>query len=313
MNFTTKFSIPESDHPISYNSKVVLLGSCFSETIGSKFEYFKFQTTVNPFGIIFNPIAIDKLIARAVLGTPFSEQDIFYHEGLWKCYDVHSDLNAADKTVYLSNLNQIVHDFKMALSQASHLIITYGTAWVYRHIAIDKIVANCHKVPQNQFTKEIVPTEVLAQSIQNTIDLIATINPTCQVVFTISPVRHLKDGFVENQRSKAHLIAAIHNLQFRIHNYFPSYEIMMDELREYRFYAEDMIHPSITAINYIWERFSTTYFTDQTSSVMHEVDAIQKALLHRVINKDTASHQRFLDNVALKKKKIMELYPQIIF
>lgn len=292
------------------------LGSCFAENMSEKFEYFKFQNSVNPFGIIFNPISIEKLVNRFVNKIEFTEKDIFFHNDLWHCYEVHSELSNPNKEIFLKELNQIIEKSNNQIIDSTHLIITYGTSWVYRNIESNEIVANCHKVPQKQFTKEILSIETIEESIENTITLIQKVNPNCNFIFTVSPVRHIKDGFVENQRSKAHLISAIQgiiNSQFTIHNYFSSYEIMMDELRDYRFYAEDMLHPNQTAIDYIWERFSENYISDESQQVMVEVDSIQKSLLHRSFNPNSESHQKFLENLRQKINTLVLKLPHTTF
>jgi len=316
MNFTTKISISKSNLPISYDSKIVLLGSCFAENISEKFSYFKFQNTVNPFGIIFNPVSIEKLIQRLFNYDEFTEKDIFFHNERWHCFEVHSDLSYFNKDELLQNLNQLLKSTYQQIAESTHCIITYGTSWVYRNKALNDVVANCHKVPQNKFEKEILSVETIETAIQNTIDLVLKINPNCQIIFTVSPIRHIKDGFIENQRSKAHLITAIHKIisyQSSIINYFPSYEIMMDELRDYRFYAEDMLHPSSTAINYIWERFSETWIFESASSTMKKVDSIQKGLAHRPFNFNSENHLKFKTKLEEKITKIMSQYPQIKF
>ncbi len=310
MNFTTKIPIAKSDSPINYDSNIVSLGSCFAENMGEKFSYFKFQNVVNPFGIIFNPVSIENLVSRVVNNQKFTEQDIFFHNDLWHCFEVHSELSNSDKEIFLQNLNQILEQTNNQLTKSTHIIITYGTSWVYRNKSSQKIVANCHKVPQNQFDKEILSVETVSKSIQNTIDLIRKVNPNCLFIFTVSPVRHIKDGFVENQRSKAHLITAIQqilNPKSLFLNYFPSYEIIMDELRDYRFYAEDMLHPSQTALDYIWVRFFENYISEENHSTMEEVCSIQKGLAHRPFNPNTAAHQKFLNTlndkiISLQKK-----------
>lgn len=292
------------------------LGSCFAENMSEKFEYFKFQNSVNPFGIIFNPISIEKLVNRFVNKIEFTEKDIFFHNDLWHCYEVHSELSNPNKEIFLKELNQIIEKSNNQIIDSTHLIITYGTSWVYRNIESNEIVANCHKVPQKQFTKEILSIETIEESIENTITLIQKVNPNCNFIFTVSPVRHIKDGFVENQRSKAHLISAIQgiiNSQFTIHNYFSSYEIMMDELRDYRFYAEDMLHPNQTAIDYIWERFSENYISDESQQVMVEVDSIQKSLLHRSFNPNSERHQKFLENLRQKINTLALKLPHTTF
>ncbi|WP_024982006.1 GSCFA domain-containing protein [Flavobacterium succinicans] len=315
MLLSTPISISKSNFPIDYQSKMVLMGSCFAENIGNKFQYFKFNTLVNPFGIIFNSVSIEKMIERVVLQKTFSKEDIFYHNERWHSYEVHSDCSTDDPEALLNNLNQLLSETKKQLQEATHFIITYGTSWVYRHIETNAIVANCHKVPQKQFTKELLSIDKIQKSIQNTISLITILNPKCNFIFTVSPVRHLKDGFVENQVSKAHLIAAIHDNLKTEHlelntDYFPSYEIMMDELRDYRFYADDMIHPSPMAIDYIWERFTATQIDANAIATMELVQTIQKGLAHRPFNPNSESHQKFEANL---KEKIATLEAQYSF
>jgi len=317
MQFRTKIPILKSNSPIDYNSKIVSLGSCFAVNMAEKLDYFKFQNTCNPFGILFHPLAIEKLIDFAVSRKEFMEKDIFFHNENWHSFDAHSDLSNSNAAELIANLNDIVKSTRQQITESSHIIITYGTSWVYRNLESNCIVANCHKVPQKEFKKEILSVETIEKSIQNTIDLIQKINPNVNFIFTVSPVRHLKDGFVENQRSKSHLITAIQNLQSATFNlqseYFPSYEIMMDELRDYRFYAEDMIHPSQVAIDYIWERFSQTTISEESHSIMNEVETIQKGLAHRPFNPNSESHKKFLDNLNQKINTLALKFPHIKF
>jgi hypothetical protein len=315
MNFTTKIPIFKYHNPIDYNSKILSLGSCFAENMGEKFEYFKFQNTVNPFGIIFNPISIEKLIHRAINKIEFTESDIFFHNERWHCFEVHSDLSSSSSELLLANLNKVLHSFRSQIQEATHLIFTYGTSWVYRNKVSNEIVANCHKVAQNQFDKEILSVETIEKSIKNTIDLVKKINPNCNFIFTISPVRHIKDGFVENQRSKAHLITALHSSNFQLptSSYFPSYEILMDELRDYRFYADDMLHPSQAAIDYIWIKFFENYVDEKEFATMQQVCDIQKALHHKPFNPNSESHQKFLKNLNQKITTLASKYPTIQF
>jgi hypothetical protein len=316
MDFTTTIPISKSSNPIDYDSRIISFGSCFAQNIGEKFSYFKFQNTVNPFGIIFNPVSIENLISRAVNNQEFTENDIFFHNDLWHCFEVHSELTHSDKTIFLDRLNQVLSDFHLQIFKSTHFQITYGTSWVYRNKSSNSIVANCHKVPQSKFEKEILSVATIEKSIQNTIDLIQKVNPNCHFIFTVSPVRHIKDGFVENQRSKAHLISALHNfvtLSLSKCNYFPSYEIMMDELRDYRFYAEDMLHPSQTAIDYIWKRFSENYISEENFATMEEVCSIQKGLAHRPFNPNTASHQKFQNVLNEKIIMLQKKFPHFKF
>lgn len=315
MNFTTKVPVKTYEFTINYSAKLLLLGSCFAENMGEKFDYFKFQTTTNPFGIIFNPVSIEKLVKRAVNRIVFTDADVFFYNDLWHSYEVHSECSHSDKEILLKQLNAAVEVMYLQITEASHVLITYGTSWVYRLKATNEIVANCHKVPQKEFFKEILSPETIAQSMQNTMDLIHQINPDCKFIFTVSPVRHTKDGFPENQRSKAHLIAAVHStvLDNNTSNYFPSYEIMMDELRDYRFYAEDMLHPSQSAIDYIWIRFFENYVNTDCFATMQEVCNIQKGLAHRPFNPETKSHQQFLETLNQKIIRLKEQFSHFQF
>ncbi len=313
MNFTTTFQIKKCNYPVDYYSKIVLLGSCFSENIGSKFDYYKFQATSNPFGIIFNPVSIEKILSRSINLEYFTENDIFCHNERWHCYEVHSEVSNENKVVFLETLNAKLDVTNNQISQSTHLIITYGTSWVYRLKTTGAVVANCHKVAQSEFDKEILSVDVVEQSLKNILDLIQTINSQCQVMLTVSPVRHIKDGFVENQQSKAHLIAAIHkimNNELGILNYFPSYEIMMDELRDYRYYAPDMLHLSEVAVDYIWERFCESAIAEGSYGTMDAVGTIQKGLAHCPFNVASERHQQFLAGL---QQKIMKLQKEFSF
>ncbi len=318
MQFSTQIPVSKSNSPIDYNSKIVSLGSCFAVNIGQKFDYFKFRNTTNPFGILFHPLALEKFIGYAINNKQFTETDIFEHNGLWHCFDAHSELSTTDKNTLLKNLNAACAATLENLKQATHLIITLGTAWVYRNNESSNLVANCHKVPQKQFTKELLSADDVKQSLENIIHLITETNPAISIVFTVSPVRHIKDGFIENQWSKANLISGLQttlNAQSKLKNlnYFPSYEIMMDELRDYRFYAEDMIHPSTVAIEYIWNRFTEAYITPEAHETMKLADSIQKGLSHRPFNPDTEQHNAFLSKLNDKIATLQKQHPYISF
>ena len=315
MNFTTKIPISKSAHPIDYHSKIVSLGSCFAVNMAEKLDFFKFENTCNPFGIIFNPVSIEKLVYRITQQLFYTENDIFFHNESWHCYEAHSELSHSNKAAFLNTLNGIIEKANGQVSDASHVIITLGTSWIYRNIETNEIVANCHKVPQKQFKKELLSVEIIEQSIQNSIALIHKVNPNANFIFTVSPVRHIKDGFVENQVSKAHLIAALQTTISHLPSatYFPSYEIMMDELRDYRFYAEDMLHPSRVAIDYIWERFKETSISETAFSIMDEVETIQKGLAHRPFNANSESHQQFLSKLQDRITVVQKQFPGIKF
>ena len=304
----------EVKNSIDYNSKILLLGSCFSENIGDKLNYFKFQTNQNPFGILFHPKAIENLVTNAINKKKYLPEDLIFQNERWHCFDAHSSLSSADKNELLANLNSAITATNKKLKEATHVIITLGTSWVYRFIETDAIVANCHKIPQKKFLKKLLSVDEVTKSLKTTIALLKSVNKNVHILFTISPVRHLKDGFTENMQSKSHLITAIHSvINANNCSYFPSYEIMMDELRDYRFYAQDMMHPNKTAINYIWERFMETQISDSSKLTMQEIETIQKGISHRPFNKNSEQHQRFLKNLEVKKEKINSLFSFIKF
>lgn len=309
MKLQTKLPLQPAHVQFGYPDKLLLLGSCFSENIGAKLAYYKFQATVNPFGIIFNPVAIERLIEDAVLDKTYTEEDVFELEGVWKSYVAHSDLNALSRLGAVIHLQESQQLLRNQLQAATHLFITLGTAWVYRHKKSDQIVANCHKVPQHEFEKELLSVDEVTQSLSKLITFVKALNPTLQIIFTVSPVRHLKDGFIENTRSKSHLIAAVHAIvdATEVH-YFPAFEIVMDELRDYRFYNSDMLHPSPQAIDYIWERFVEVYASAKTKHTMKDVQLVQQGLAHKSFHPESAQHQKFLTQLHQKKATLEAQY-----
>jgi len=315
MNLQTKIILKkETKNRINYNSKLVLLGSCFSKNIGNKLTYFKFQTHQNPFGILFHPKAIENLITNAINEKEYVSKDLIFQDERWHSFDAHSNLSSSNQEILLKKLNSSVQATNKKLKKATHIIITLGTSWVYRSIETGAVVANCHKIPQKKFSKELLSIVEINKSLKTIISLLKSINKDINVLFTVSPIRHLKDGFIENTQSKSHLIAAIHNIiDCKNVSYFPSYEIMMDELRDYRFYSEDMIHPNKIAINYIWEKFSETWFEENTGSIMKEIELIQKGMAHKPFDKNSEKHQNFLQNLESKKEKIRTQFPFINF
>ena len=316
MKLQTKIPLnPQQHNQIDYHSNLLLLGSCFVENVGNRLDYFKFQNLQNPFGILFQPFAIEKLITNAINEKEYTESDIFFHNEQWHCYDAHSKLSSSSKENLLNSLNEQIRLTHQQLNSSTHIIITLGTSWVYRLIETDSVVANCHKVPQKKFLKELLSVDKVSESLQSIIALIRSVNKDASIVFTVSPVRHLKDGFVENTQSKAHLITAVHQViepRKSLH-YFPSYEIMMDELRDYRFYSEDMIHPNQTAINYIWDKFMSDWVSNEARQILEEVNAIQKGMLHKPFNKNSDAHKQFLQNLEEKKAQLKLQFPHIVF
>lgn len=315
MEFRTQIPLgKQANSLIDYKSKILLLGSCFSENIGSKFEYYKFQNTINPFGILFHPKAIATFLERVVHQKLYSEDDLIFQNERFHCFDAHSSLSSSNKDELVSNLNSVLKLTHQQLTESTHLIITLGTAWVYRHTERNQTVANCHKIPQKEFDKQILSTQEITDCLQNIEQLVKKVNPSIKLIYTVSPVRHIKDGFVENQQSKAHLLAAIHQELKRCNaSYFPSYEIMMDDLRDYRFYATDMVHPNQVAINYIWEQFKGVWLDSSVNDTMKQVSVIQNGLAHKPFNSRSEQHQQFLKKLELKKETIINNFPFMKF
>lgn len=316
MQLQTIVPIKPSENKIDYHSKIVSIGSCFTVNMAQRFQQFQFQQAVNPFGILFHPIAIAKLIDFAVENKTFTAEDVFLHNEIWSSFDAHSDLNELEQEDIIDTLNAKVAFLRNRLNEASHVVLTFGTAWVYRNIEKNQLVANCHKVPQNHFSKELLTVAQCENAIASIEKGIRKLNPNVQITYTISPVRHIKDGYVENQRSKAHLITALQNhLENNTEKnyYFPSYEIVMDELRDYRFFTKDLIHPNEMAIDYIWEKFVENTIEPSILPTMKMVDEVQKGLAHRPFNPYTEAHQKFLDKLAQKLDVLLEQYPFMNF
>lgn len=316
MELQTKLPLQSQQHnQIDYHSKIALFGSCFSEHIANKFEYYKFQKFDNPFGILFHPLAIENLIVNAINEKQYTEKDIFFHNEQWHCYEAHSKLSSISKDDLLKALNTQVKHTNRFLKEASHIVITLGTAWTYRCIKTDSLVANCHKVPQKQFLKELLSIDTIIESLEAMVSLIRSVNSKVIFLFTVSPVRHLKDGFIENTRSKSHLVSAIQQVvDYRNQlYYFPSYEIMLDELRDYRFYKEDMLHPNALAINYIWKCFQEVWISELVNLTMQDVEQIQKGLQHKPFNPDSEAHQLFLQKLSDSQANLQSSFSHIKF
>lgn len=314
VDFRTIVPIPKATENITYYSKIVSLGSCFAVNMAQKFAYYKFPVTLNPFGILFHPLAIEGILQRAWQQIPYTSNHFFKHNELWHSFSFHSDLSQLnlENAISLANTQQL--QLRQALEEATFCFITLGTAWVYIYNSTDTIVANCHKLPSQHFSKRLLSVYEITESLTNILTLLHTIQPEIHCVFTISPVRHLKDGFLENQVSKAQLFSALYPLlSDGKASYFPACELLLDELRDYRFYANDMVHPSEGAINYIWERWVETYVDEATQADMKQVDSIQKGLLHRPFNPQSETHRKFLEQLKQKMEAFAQKYPHIVF
>ncbi len=302
MEFSTKVDIPSPSFRISHADKMLMLGSCFTENTGAYLHQYKFKININPFGILYNPVSLFNSINRIANREFYNEGELLYRNELYLSLDHHGRFSGHDKKQVVENINKEIEDANTLFKDSRFVFITPGTSFVYRHIEEDRIVANCHKIPNSSFEKKLLELEEIVSAF----DKIHLLLKDKTVVFTVSPVRHWRDGAVENQRSKSILIESIHRIISKYSNchYFPAYEIVMDELRDYRFYAEDMLHPNATAVKYIWERFGETYFSNETMRINKEIEKINLLLQHRVKNKNTAEEKLFLDHI----KKTIEAF-----
>ena len=315
MKLTTPIKLSRQNPPINYSSKVLLLGSCFAQNMGAKLEYYKYQQCTNPFGILFHPVAIEKLITRAIDQTWFTSKDVFLQNEQWHCFLAHSKLSNTSEKDLISALNTALEKLRFSLLEASHVVFTFGTAWVYKHLEKDTIVANCHKVPQKEFVKQLLSPDDVSDVLLGIETKLRTINPTCSIINTVSPVRHIKDGLIANSRSKAHLIAGVQEIVSpeKLNYYFPSYEIMMDELRDYRYYKEDLIHPNQTAIAIIWNAFTGSWICPETAALQKKIATIQSGMLHTPFNENSKAHIHFKKDLEVQISQVQKALPWATF
>jgi GSCFA family len=282
MVFRTELSLNKSYLSINYQHKILLIGSCFSDNIGLRLENVKIDAVKNPFGTVYNVASIHRLLDHSVYLKHVTKENLVDHQGVFAHPDFHSSFNHTDPDQVVININAAITATHYLLKSTNYTFVTLGTSWVYKTKSHGQIVANCHKLPQHFFEKELLSLPSTCEALQQIVKTLQAINVDNKVIFTISPVRHIKDGIVENQVSKAILIQAVFETvsQGQAH-YFPSYELMMDDLRDYRFYKEDLIHPSDQALQYVWEKFVAYYFSDESIEIKSKIEKINAFLLHR--------------------------------
>ncbi|GAB3537586.1 GSCFA domain-containing protein [Pontibacter brevis] len=296
--FRTELQIPPTDLQLTLQDKVLTIGSCFAEVIGNKLKQNKVDVLVNPFGTIFNPLSVCLLLQSAA-GKPYEfEQHLVEQNGIWYAYDLHSSFSSPDKQELLQHVEESLQHTREQLQQASLLIITLGTAVAYKLQDRDKIVANCHKLPAKNFERVLLQAEEMKQAFEQTLSLLKQINPGLKVLLTVSPVRHIKETLTINSVSKAALRVLCHQLEeAHAHvQYFPAFEIMMDDLRDYRFYKQDMLHPTEVAEDYIWQKFIAAYYDKDFQTFLETWQKMQRAAAHRPFHPQSEAHQAFLKN-----------------
>jgi len=313
MELRTTFNIDPSEQKISYNDPVMFIGSCFATYIGRKFESGHMPVMINPSGTVFNPASVLKTISRIISGESYELKDLNNFNGLWFSFDHYTDFSSETAEGTLSAINLKLNESRSFLSGTRFLFITFGTARVFRLKESGLIVSNCHKLPAINFTRELMSVNNIVISCNALLDNLKSLYPGLKVIFTISPVRHWKDGAHGNQVSKSVLFLAVEELLKHPSkpSYFPAYELIMDDLRDYRYYDEDMLHPSPKAIDYIWEEFSKCYFEKTTTELVQEIDRISKAMSHRIQNPYSGETRKFAENILAKIDLISKKAPEI--
>lgn len=312
MKWSTEVHLPKTTWEISHANKIVSIGSCFADCLGQRFQKLHFDVVANPFGTIYNPISIFTTLSDCLHDHPIDTSQLVEARQRFFHYQFHSEINATSKDGLIERAKRIISDVSTQLKGADYCIFTLGTAFVYYLRGSNISVANCHKMPNTHFEKKMVEPEDIIKSFEYFFRSLLAVQPSVRVILTVSPVRHVKDTLVMNSVSKSVLRWACHKIVESFSqqvSYFPSYEIMMDELRDYRFYEQDMLHPTAQAQSYIWEQFSKTYFSDETKELEKQITDIIAALGHRPFFPESSEYQIFIKNQLEKAEKINDKLP----
>lgn len=315
LNFQTKLNLPDYSFGISHEDVIFSIGSCFAENMGQRLADTKFSIRFNPFGILYNPASIAQCFTRILNQEKYRETELVNYNDLWHSRDHHSSFSKANEQEILTLLNKGLVETHRFLTSCNRLIITLGTAFVWEEKADNKIVANCHKRPKKLFERRRLSVQEITRLLKPILQQLKELNPQLQVITSVSPVRHTNDGFIENQRSKASLILALAELEAELDFvcYFPAYELVMDDLRDYRFYGEDMLHPSHLAVDYIWEKFSASFFSPKTCSLIKKIEKIRKRVAHKAFNPNSEAHTNFESKTQDAILALQKEYPIIDF
>lgn len=306
MEFRTELLVKPAAFTFGLTDGVITIGSCFADEIGNRLHHDKFNVLPNPFGTVYNPVSIHKLLEMAIRQEAPRLDGYCQREGIFVHHDFHSSFSDVNQNVLASKLIAQLKTVHQALKTSNVLIITYGTAWAYQQKSAKQVVANCHKIPQHQFDKFLITQKQMLESFEHVENLLRAFNPFIQVMVTVSPVRHLKDTLELNSVSKSILRLACHSMTkiFQHVSYFPAYEIMLDDLRDYRFYKSDLIHPTEFAVDYIWQKFSDTYLSADTKTFLTRWNKIKSGLQHRAFNPSSEQHQEFLKRLDDEMKSL---------
>lgn len=310
MNFHLSFPILPSSFKIQHGNKISLIGSCFSDSMSSHFVNSGFEVNANPFGTVFHPSVIARVISDSMEET--DENDLFQRGDLYFSWNAAGKLYGNSSDELKQNILEARSYFRDFLKKCDVLIITFGTAWGYELKSTKKIVANCHKMHADLFEKKLMSVDPELEIWRNLVEKLNRYNPLLKIVFTVSPVRHKKDGLIENNRSKGRLIELVHRLnEITTTNYFPSYEIIIDELRDYRFFKEDRVHPTDEAVNYVWERLEESYFSDHTREIAQKVRQLHVAFDHKSLHPESEDDVVRRERVKVRLKELLRMHPAV--
>lgn len=309
--FRTLVDIKPCKELITHEDHILMLGSCFSDHIGKKLANALFSVDINPFGVLYNPVSILNSVEILLNGKLFGTNDLFHYGSLWNSFSHSSLFSAPDVRQALDNINSRLEYSINNWSKTTYLMVTFGTAWVFEDADSGKVVSNCHKLPSVRFVRRRLEVDEIVSQWSILISKLNALYPALKIVFTVSPVRHWKDGPHDNNLSKSILLLAIDALvkSYSHVHYFPAYEIQMDELRDYRFYADDMLHPSDMAVNYIWEKFSDMFFDKETLAIKKAAEQLSASLAHRPIHQGTIEYEKFMNYLNKQKEEILIQYP----
>lgn len=313
MKFRTELNPISFPEKMEHGQKVLLVGSCFTEHMGIFLQESGFDIRQNPHGILFNPLSIRQAINDYCQHRHYQNDDLVFYKELFHSWNHHSRFSKPNTEDSLKAINNELDQGAAFLKDAQWIMITLGSAFVYYLADSDKAVANCHKFPAQTFYKKMLNPAQSAQCLNEIVDLIRVQNPSARIVFTVSPVRHAREGLIENNRSKASLLYAVHEMteQHEHVYYFPSYELIMDDLRDYRFFMEDMVHPNRQATEYVWSYFKNAFFTKETSALADQISKLMISIRHKSFNPSTIAHKLFLEDLKMKIKQVQATYPSL--
>jgi hypothetical protein len=309
--------LPPMAYPfqLSYADHFLGVGSCFVEEMGQRLRGLKFSIQFNPQGIVFNPASVALSQERMLIPKRYQAEELFQHQGLWHSFDHHGSFSSTSPENTLQHIHQAQSAGQIQLQKASVLLLTLGSANVWQHLAQERIVSNCHKLPGSMFQRKRMSVAEIVDTLSKSLHAILALRPAIKIILTVSPVRYLREGLMENTRSKATLLLAVEQLcqQFEQAHYFPAYELLMDDLRDYRFYAEDLAHPSHLATTYIWDYFKQSFFEPVALNQLQDLEKLKQATLHRPLHPESASHQQFIIQQLEYIQRLEHKYPEMDF